>query len=262
MNFERSSRRSPTVELLRYEFSSRAEKNPQFSLRSFAKFLGVSHALLSLVMNEKRGPSQAFISKICERLSLDPQKQGILQSRHEIKPSKNSKPQVQYHKMGLDQFALLSEWQHFAILSLLEIEDTVLSAEFVSKRLGISETLARVSIKRLFELDLLAKDKTTGRWKQKSGPIVIENTNSTSHTRKYQNQLINKSLESLENHPMELRDISSTTFAMSPKNIPHALKRIRSFRRELSKELEDMGDQQEVYNLTVQIFPTSGRSSL
>jgi hypothetical protein len=65
----------------------------------------------------------------------------------------------------------------------------------------------------------------------------------------------------MENDPMPLRDLSSTTFAMDPKQVGHALKRIREFRRELSRELEEFGNPQEVYNLTVQLFPSSKRSS-
>lgn len=250
--------RSPAVELLRFEFSSRSEKNPQFSLRSFAKFLGVSHTLLSLVINEKRKPSKNFLDKISERLALDPERRKVLQMSLN---TKRSMDEVQYSKMGLDQYALLAEWQHFAILSLLEIKDTVLTPEFIAKRLNISEALARISLKRLFDLDLLVKDEKTNGWKQKPGPIVIENTVSTAYTRRFQNQLITKAIESLENDPIAIRDHSSTTFSMNPQNIPYALQRIRSFRRELTKELEDLGEKQEVYNLTVQIFPTSKRSN-
>ncbi len=255
----RSYQGNPVVELLRFEFSSRSEKNPQFSLRSFAKFLGVSHALLSLVLNEKRSPSKAFIGKMSERLALNPESRSILQNSLKNEIPKTTE-EVRYQKIGLDQFALVSEWQHFAILSLLEIEDTILRPEFISKRLGISETLARVSLKRLFDLDLLVKDEKSNRWQQKPGPIVVENSESTAYTRRFQNQLMNKALESLEADPIMVRDHSSTTFSMNPKNIPYALKRIRSFRRELTKELEDMGEKEEVYNLTVQIFPTSRRS--
>lgn len=261
---ERSSSSSALVlEVLRFELSTRVEKNPLFSLRAFAKFLGVSHSLLSLVMNGQRAPTKNFVERLADRLCLNPdERQTLLYSLKKSKtPTNTSKSaSLKFNKISLDQFALLSEWQHYAILSLLEIPDTALTPEFIAKRLNIPEVLTRVSLQRLFERDLIEKDPATGRWRQSTAPIVVENTESTAHTRKFQRQLLEKALESLDNDPMPLRDLSSTTFAMDPKHVGYALKRIREFRRELTKELEEFGQPQEVYNLCVQLFPTSKRN--
>lgn len=252
------------VELIRFEFTSRSQKNPQYSLRSFAKFLGVSHTLLSLVMSGKRSPSKKLILKISDKLILDPeQKRNLLRETQleQLKKTKKTNIDLNQNKISLDTFALISEWQHYAILSLLEIADTELTPEFIAKRLNISELVARISLKRLFDLNLIEKNQKTGRWQQSSQPIVVENTESTSYTRKFQKQLLEKAIESLESDPIEKRDVSSITFAFDPAHIPYALKRIRQFRRELTEELESFGNPQEVYNLTVQIFPTSKRNT-
>ncbi len=249
------------VELLRFEYSCRCEKNSAFSLRSFARVLNVSHTLLSFVINGHRIPSKKFIEKICERLNLDPeQKKILMQSTPFIQGKKKTKvSDVAYNKISLDTFSLLSEWQHYAILSLLEIEGTEFSIEFISKRLNINEMLAKISMQRLLDLKLVECVETPqgNKWKQSSAPIVVENLESTSYTRKFQKQLITKAIDSMENDPIELRDMSSTTFAMDPQHVGYALKRIREFRRELVKELEDFGQPKEVYNITVQLFPTS-----
>lgn len=248
--------------ILRSEFSARAEKNPQFSLRSFARFLGISHSLLSLVLNGQRKPSKKFVAQIVERLPLSPDQQKTLMAAAGPSGAKKriSKDQkFEYYRLSLDQFALMSEWQHYAILSLLEIPDTQLTPEFIAQRLNISVMLARVCLQRLFNLNLIEKDPKTDRWKQSAAPIVVENTKSTAHSRKFQKRLMLKAIESLENDPMEVRDISSTTFAMDAKHVGYALKRIREFRRELTRELEEFGAPNEVYNLSVQLFPTSTR---
>jgi uncharacterized protein (TIGR02147 family) len=247
------------LEVLRSELSRRLELNPSYSQRAFAKHLGVSHTLLSLIMNEKRAPSKVITQKLLEIAKLPKSKTDALLKLTNAKTYKEAKERS-FHKINLDQFSLISEWQHYAILSLLEVEDTVFAPEFISKRLGISPLNAKISMQRLIELHII-EQLPSGKWKQKSGPIIVENANSTLATRKFQKQLLNKAIESLENDPIEVRDISSTTFAMAPKKIPYALKRIREFRRELSSELESFEEAEEVYNLTVQIFPTSRRKS-
>jgi uncharacterized protein (TIGR02147 family) len=252
--------KSLALELLRHEFSKRMQKNPQYSMRSFAKQLGISHTLLSLVLNGHRKPSRAMAEKIAERLHFSAQKTNSLLASVSRKSEKRGDFVGKgYEKISLDQFAFISEWQHYAILSLLEVADTKFEAKFIAQRLGISQLLAKVSMQRLTSLGIVEQD-SSGRWKQRSGPIIVENVKSTVHTRKFQRQLMAKAVESLDNDAMEKRDFSSTTFAMNAKHVSYALDRIREFRRELSNELESFGEPDEVYNLTVQIFPTSKRS--
>jgi uncharacterized protein (TIGR02147 family) len=256
------------LELLRYEFTKRVQKNPRYSQRSFAKYIGVSHTLLSLILNGHREPSSALLEKLSERLNYSPEKAALLRATLEARkrkstlessnPSKNQKVPVIPDQLSLDQFAMISEWQHYAILSLLEVKDTEFTPKFISQRLGISETLAKVSMQRLISMDIVGKD-ATGKWRQRNGPIIVNNTRSTESTRKFQRQLMGKAVESLLNDPIEIRDLSSTTFAMHPKHTAFALQRIREFRRQLTQELEAFGDPEEVYNLSVQLFPTSHR---
>ncbi len=232
------------------------QKNSAYSMRALAKTLGVSHTLLSLVMNGKRDPSRQMLERMVERLELS-----STQASKLLKPAgrrRNWQVLPGAQKITLDQLAFISEWQHYAILSLLEIPDTEFNPNFIAQRLGISVLQAKVSMQRLVQMGIV-EQRPDGRWRQRNGPIVIENTNSTETTRKFNRQLIEKSIESLENDPMELRDFTSTTFAMSPRQIPHALKRIREFRRQLVCELEAAGSPEEVYHLTVQLFPSSKR---
>ncbi|MGZ3695169.1 MAG: TIGR02147 family protein [Bdellovibrionota bacterium] len=253
---------SVVLETLRFEFTRRVQKNPQYSMRSFAKHIGVSHTLLSLVLNGHRKPSRAMVEQLAERLQYSPSKTAFLlgeQEKQKRTPARVAKDPTHQEKISLDQFALISEWQHYAILSLLQVPDTEFEPKFIAKRLGISPLLAKVSMQRLVSLEIVFQD-ASGRWKQKSGPIVVENTKSTESTRKFQRQLLAKAVDSMVNDPMEQRDLSSTTFAMDPKQIPYAVKRIREFRRQLTDELEAFGNPDEVYNLTVQLFPSSKRT--
>ena len=249
------------LEVLRYEFSRRVQKNPHYSLRAFGKQLRISHTLLSFVLNGRRKASVKMVEKFAEAMQYSPNKtsrliQSLGSEKDLTKLGKSRRVAENYERISLDQFALISEWQHFAILSLLEIADTELTPAFIAKRLNISPLLAKISIQRLKKLEII-EQMHGGGYRQKAAPIVVENIKSTIWTRKFQQQLIGKAVESLQNDPIELRDFSSITFAMDPKYVPLALERIRVFRRKLCQELEILGKPEEVYNLSVQIFPTS-----
>jgi uncharacterized protein (TIGR02147 family) len=248
-------------QLLQKEYTERSQRNPRYSLRAFSKFLGLSHTVVSLVMADKRPLSLKASEIVAERLGLSPIEREKLISYH---PYRNRQNQYtvdseslghRYQKIDLATFEQISDWTHFAILSLLETKNFKLEDKWIARRLGIPLLRAKIAIECLLKLQFI--EKKGKRWVQTGRPLVVENQTSTTATRKFHRQLLEKAIESLENDPISLRDFSSVTMAIDPRLIPLALKRIRKFRRELMHELESSGDPLEVYNLTVQIYPVS-----
>lgn len=235
--------------LLERELARRIRQNPSYSLRAFARALGVSHSLLSLVLAEKRKASALLAMRVATRVGVSgPAALPFLMPFPEDSPT-------EHQLLALDEFALLSDWYHYAILSLLDTPKTKFNAPWIARKLGISRTQAASAMRRLRRMKLVGRVK--GHWKQIALPLKVENSVSTVATRSFHKQLLKKATESLENHPIEVRDFSSVTFAMDPQLVEHAKLRIRHFRRQLMRELESMGPRKTVYNLTVQIFPVS-----
>jgi uncharacterized protein (TIGR02147 family) len=240
--------------LLRQELARRCEKNRGYSLRAFARALGVSHTYLSLVLAGKRKVTSRLAATLVEALSLGPDQARALtrKARAKATPASVAFPA---HQVSLDTFALISDWYHYAILSLLELPGSRFEPKWIAARLGISEVQAKLAMECLSRLGLV--EERGGRVRQAGKPIKIENTVSTAASRKFHKQILEKALESLENDPMDVRDFSAMTFAMDPAQVPQALKRIRAFRRSLMQELEAEGTPRRVYKLSVQLFPVS-----
>lgn len=232
---------SEPLSVIANEFARRVERNSHYSLRSFAKSLGISHSLLSLILSGKRAVSKKVWFKLVSELG--------------IASVKTPLEKASFNQIDLDTFALLADWYHYAILNLLEVENSPVNEKNISARLQITRAEAGMALLRLGRLGLIRKEK--GRWKRCSSPIKVENEISTAATRKHHRQVLEKGLDSLENDSFELRDFSSVTLAIDPKLIPLARKRIRDFRRELMQELESKGSRSEVYHLAVQIYPVS-----
>src|SRR4051812_39521403 len=91
---------------LKSELSRRCERNPSYSLRAFAKSLGVSHTILSLVLAGKRPLARKSARKISEKLGLDPAQQAAFLRFGD--PG----PRFQAQQLTLDQFALIADWYH------------------------------------------------------------------------------------------------------------------------------------------------------
>lgn len=238
------------VEVLRKEFQRRQQRNSRYSLRSFARDLSVSHTILSLILNGKRPLSEGIVEKILEMDDVSIEERQLL-LRRDI-PS----DPTERHKLSLDQFSMISDWVHYGILSLLDVDDFQWNELWIGERLNITPTKAKSAMERLTRLNYIEKSKG-GKYIQSVQPIVIENTNPTMAAKSFNKQLLKKASESMDEDPSSTRDLSSIIFAMDPSQIPYAVKRIREFRRELCGELENLKNQKEVYALAVQIFPLS-----
>ena len=241
-------------DLLQKELQRRCSKNPQYSLRAFAASLEMSHSSLSLVISGKRNLSKKACLRVGEQLGYSPQQLSQFLSRRK---SESVPSPVTYSQqiLDLDSFSTISEWYHFAILSLLELPKAKFESKWIGRRLGIRAVDAKLAMERLKRLGLIVEKN--GKWRQSSKSIKVDNKRSNAATRKFQSQLLLKSLESLENHPLERRDHTATTFVLDPALIPLARERIHQFRRELTSELEKLGNPKEVYNLSVQLYPLS-----
>lgn len=234
--------------ILNQELARRCERNPRYSLRSFAKAIGVSPANLSLVMNGKRDISKRTAKKILERVDLNAKDSALFlrqTGQKDLLPAEN---------ISLAEIERLCHWQCYAILSLMQTPDFISDETWIAQRLGVSVHEIRASVQALTETGVLI---TKGdRWKIKS-VIRINNQVSTAVVRGFHRQLITKALESMENDPVELRDISSITFAMSPQKMKEAKEEIRRFRLRMADLLEEADTSTEVYNLTVQLAPAT-----
>lgn len=237
-------------ELLRQTLAIRCANNPLYSLRAFAKASGISHTVLSLVLSGKRNLSKKAIEKLADHLELSPEQRTMLQKRH-----KSIAPE-DFQEMSLDTFEVISDWYHYAILSLLDLPMALFEAQWISTQLGITKAEAKAAMERLKRLELVEEDEK-GRWRQSGKPIKIDNKISTTATKKFHKQLLDRASQSIDTDPIALRDFSSLTFTMDPSQVEYARKRLRDFRRQLMAELESQGQPSSVYNMTIQLYPVT-----
>ncbi len=260
-------------DFLQEELIRRCRKNPSYSLRAFATSAGVNHALLSMVLNGKRKVTVNFILKTGTALGLSEVKlQKFIriaqkQNARATEPSfEEQRRQQELSRLTLDQYQLISEWYHDAILELARIPDFDLSAPAIAQALGISTLEAKSAKERLERMGLVEIDPLDGTWKETSNNTTIAHLDLTSPAlRAFQKRVLQLSMDSLEKVPKEHRDHTCITMAVRSSDLEEAKKRIKKFRRELlaflqREEADDteelaLGTYDDVYNVHISFFP-------
>ena len=254
MKQEQEKQNPSPRQLLAEELERRCRSNPRYSMRAFAKALGLSPSALSMVMAGHRGLSTDLAKRLSHKLGLDPVSAGRFVNgflRNKTSPTTITN----FDTLSLDTFSVISEWYHFGLLSLIEVKDFKPDPQWMASRLGVSIAEVKAAVERLVRLGIL--DTSKRRWKQIGQPILVENTESTAATKRNQKQVLEMAIHSLENDPVEVRDLTSMTIAINPEWIPLAREEIKKFRIHLMELLEGKGDAREVYHLAVQIYPVT-----
>ncbi len=249
--------------LIRTNLSQIQMKNPGFSLRAYAKKLELSPSALSEILNGKRKISEKMAVRIFQRMNLAPEatqpvlnlfgnKKQDLDFIENTTEETDTPANIDFLRLSSDQFNLIAEWQHFAILSLLETKNCKSDIAWIAKKLGISQIQAKGSIERLLRLGFIFK-KNRKLVTNKRALLSSDNIPNQA-VRKSHYQDLTLAEKALDSTSVEERDFTAITIAANKKNLPKAKKMIRDFQDKLTLCLEQ-GEKDEVYKFTFYLYP-------
>ena len=248
--------------LIRSGLSDIKSKNPNFSLRAYAKKLSLSPSALSEILNGKRKVSKKLAARIVEKMNLDPTESHAVLNLFDNKTARldfveqghipEAPANIDFLKLSSDQFNLISEWQHFAILSLIETEDFKSDINWIAQRLSISATQAQTSVDRLIRLGFVFK-KNKKFITNKQALLTSDNIPNQAVRKSHYSDL-RLAEKALDNCPVDERDFTAITIPANKKNLAKAKKMIREFQDKLTLCLEQ-GPKDEVFKFTFYLYP-------
>ncbi len=235
-------------------------KNSNYSLRAFANRLDISPSALSEILRGKRKVSKQLAEKLANRLHLSPMEKASVLDKFPEKMKRNSKGKPYnsekkgdtYLKMTGNQFAMISERIHLAILSLIKTDDFCSDISWISSRLDESENAVRKALFRLLDLKLIIFEN--GKFKRSSLPIRVEDDVLNLSVQKSHIEDMEMAKEKILNLDVNDRDFSSITLPGDPALLSKAKLILREAQLKI-EELMEQGKQQEVYKVTTYLYP-------
>jgi uncharacterized protein (TIGR02147 family) len=242
--------------VLRQKFQESQRLNPRYSLRAFSKKVGVHVGALSGILNGKRKVSRKLAERITQRLLLDPQLASEVLSQFPNNKKGLITQEIynpRYLELSSSQFKISTEWEYFAVMSLVRCDDFESSPKWIAQRLGISEKRAEEIVNRLLDLELFKKDET-GTLTRTEQSFRTPDEVADISLKKHHDQTLELARESIYRDAIELRDFTTITMAIDPSKLRMAKELIRKQQDELSDLLE-AGKRTEVYRLSIQLIP-------
>jgi len=250
-------------EALNEAYYERRLRNPSYSLRAFARDLGIPASNLSCVLKKKKGLAATTAQQVARRLGYSESEQKTFcmlvekeHSRSEYTRHKASqeleKKQKLHSNLTADAMAVMSHWHYFGILELLRIPFISQSPAALGAALELKEDEIKDAIQRMINLGLV-------EIKQNRFQVVHDFNWSTDGVpsealRKVHDQLLTKAKQALFSQPVDERDFTYMMMTLDQQDLPEARKMIRSFIKTFTEKFSEKATSDHVYSLTMQLF--------
>jgi uncharacterized protein (TIGR02147 family) len=254
-------------DLIKRELSRRIRRNPVYSLRAFARDLGVPCSKLSEVLRGRRNFSRKTAERVADVLRFPSSEREHFLDLVDFHQTRNRLAQDGartrlatrqaldgYGELSLERFKIIADWHHFAILELTEIEPFESDSAWIAGRLAIPIAVAREATERLLDFGLLVR-APEGKLHQTHQNLATPSGIPSRELREHHSQILMKADSALELVPIAERDFSAVTLAFDPAQMEVVRAELKRFRRRLGDRIQQSSPKTRVYCLSTQFFP-------
>lgn len=250
--------------LLIRHLESRQLANPKYSVRAFARDLHLSASAVNEIIKGERRVSVKFVEKLATKLEISVVEMSKIVDHGRDKITKKNLDSIKKivqvkrknqssRKIEENQIEYISNWIHFAILSLIETKNFRSSPGRMAQRLGVELEQVQYALIRLQQLSLItvAKDGSISRCV--SSIQTSEDVLSKALQLCHQNDMI-LAQQKMQQLKVDERDFTSFTFCGNPEKIKLGKQIIREAQEQLEQIMRDE-EAQDVFRVCMYLFP-------
>ncbi len=250
---------------LKSAYLNSAKANPRFTMRAFAKKLGLSPGGLSQILAAKKKLSfdRAFI--ISEKLGLSAtdrdyflllvQKElaGVSALAAEIESKLRAQHGYQGTSLALEQFQLISEWYGLAILEMITHFASNWTVFQMAKHLGISHAEAQSAVDRLERLQLIVK-KPDATFQRNFDRLLVDSQTPSEAIRNYYSGVLNEAKGSIQTQTPKQKVVGTEVFAFDVDQIEDVRQITENYLHQLNELAQKGKTRDQVYQAFVDVF--------
>ncbi|MEK2645803.1 DUF4423 domain-containing protein [Bdellovibrio sp. BCCA] len=244
-------------DFLKEHHERRKLRNPQYSLRAFARDLGVSSGRLTDYLSGNTIPSEITLQKLSSSLALSSLEMESVRELLE-KQKYMSRGQGFDRQLTEEEFKQVSDWRCWSILSLFKSSEFQPEISWIAQKTKFSVREVEEHIRNLENAGLVKQ--TEYGYVRTNQRVTTSNDVPSQAIRQAHKQFLKIAESAMDNVPVDKRDMTSMTMCISLENLPKAKSLIAEFRAKLSELLES-GHATEIYNLNVALFPVLPQDS-
>lgn len=236
-------------------YKSTKESNPLYSIRAYAKFLGIGKTTLSDFLNNKRSLSEKMLAKVLDKLKISENEKSKFRFEilSENKVGKNEFTKEEYD-LSKDEFELISDWYHLAILGLAQLPNHLATLEYLNSKLGVDKNKISDALERLQRLELIEIKKN--KIIRTSKPVKFHSEIPSEAVRNYHLQNLELSKKAIAELKMEDRYMTAISVPSNRKKLKSVIKLIEKVKHQIGDSMTTT-DPTDVFTVAIQVFPVT-----
>ena len=249
---------------LKFEFDARKKRRPHYSLRAFARDLELSPSALSEYLNGKLTFSEERVLQVAKKIQLKSiQKEHWLdlikmessssQADREVAAVKvRARSSTEKGSIALNLFQVVSDWYHYALLELIDIDSKYQEYKAAAKALGLDVKTVKESWERLIQVGLA--EKVDGVYKAATLATFAGEDVPSAALRNFHAGLLSKALVAQEEQPIGQKQFVSVIFSFNKEDLNAIKDELYNFQVDLTNRYSQKKNKNSVYCLSTQLF--------
>ena len=221
--------------ILKQALVERSRANPGYSLRAFARDLGLAPSTLSEVLNGRKGLSPRKSDRVAKGLRLPEWQSSYfrdLVARSHARSLSEKKEASERLAARAEETALqhlksetarsLTSWLDLAVLEATHLKDFQPSETWLAKKLGVGASEVRAVKQRLVQVKLLEVSPDGSSWRDLSPFFSTSDGIPSEAIRAYHRSVLRLAEQKLERDPLEDRVMKSVVFSLEDSQVAEA----------------------------------------
>lgn len=247
------------AEILNDEFKKRNRRNPRYSVRAFARDLGISQSNASLLIRGRSGLSRVKAQTLGEKLGFKGEDLLYFVDLSVSECSKHSETRKEaalrlrqynsrFNTIGIELARAISSWQTLVTIELFQIYQKKTSVEMISKALQMSDLKVRSILRNLRHLNILKGHKILTDF------MALPDGAADAEIYRFHIEMLQKAASVVYDPKVKEKNISTAVIRMRKSDFDWAVKEFRQFRRTLSAKLESGNGHDSVFCISTPFF--------
>lgn len=251
--------------VLHDELRRRMARNKRYSIRGFARDLGMNSTQLVRVLNGTRSLSLRIAKQISGHLFSDKVAQASFISLVELESTKDAAAKNaeriaamadihhEVRPVSLRTMSKMKSWSYYAILDLLGLKKGPRDVASIAKYFGLAPSVVREIIDTLIECDLVERED--GVLRKKYAFLAWPEGVSSSYIKEYHRQMMERAKRALERQDLNRRYFYGATIGVTPDMYSELVEATEDYFRRV-QEIARLSEKnaEKLYQVNLQIF--------
>ncbi len=231
------------------EYEVRVQRNPKYSMRSFAAFLNMDPTQLRRFLIGERNLGRKYLNNISSKLNLSIELKQAMQ-----KKILSHKP---VDKIDLKDAVGITDWYHFTIGEWIRIQKKTPDVATTAKALSISHQQCQQAIDDILKSGAV-KVKESGLVETLSSYVNALHKNLPGTLLRIQENILKKASESLRSPQASKNIHSGMALAIDSTYLPMIEAEIENLKRKISEMTKNSKKPDAIYNMQISFFRSMG----